>query len=331
MKVYVANFGQGNSLWPLAKANSTLATFDDVRIHPFWKANDRAGYIEAAQNETFTALGHRPTRQTAGRWFNIATQLSETAGDLWISRQGDEIWWSFSTDEPMRESLQKSDRPERNGPEVFVLEKPCSGWSDRDADGRPLRWNALHPKARDFLSTEATFQSLSSGELSYAEYAQALVNGEPLDHWHDLPVFQKKLEEAQSKGGHIFSPKEIMAARLADTMLGIVRQADGRTIQRKTKVKVTTLSRLECEQMVREIFDIQEGYCAYSGLRMQLDGEEEDKELLVSLDRIDSDGHYTPENLHLVCRFINRWKGADPHDEFERLLSIITNSVNETS
>lgn len=30
MKVFVDNFGQGNSLWPLAKANSILATLHDV-------------------------------------------------------------------------------------------------------------------------------------------------------------------------------------------------------------------------------------------------------------------------------------------------------------
>lgn len=324
MKVFVANFGQGNSLWPLAKANATLATLDDVRIHPFWKANDRQGYIQAAMSEALTALGHRPTKQTAGRWFNITTQLSETSGDLWISRQGDDIWWSYSTEEPMKESLQKSDRPERNGPQVYVLEKPCSGWSDRDAEGRPLRWSALHPKARDFLSTEATFQTLSEGELGYAEYAKALVKGEPLDLWHEQSIFKEKLAEARSKGGRIFSAKERMAARLADTMLGTVRVSDGRATTRIAKVKQTSMSRLECEQLVREMFDEQEGLCAYSGLRMQLDGEEDDKELLVSLDRIDSDGHYNPDNLHLVCRFLNRWKSADRHEEFERLLALLT-------
>lgn len=34
--------------------------------------------------------------------------------------------------------------------------------------------------------------------------------------------------------------------------------------------------------------------------------------MLASLDRIDSSAHYTPDNVQLVCRFINRWKGADP-------------------
>lgn len=51
-KVYVANFGQGNSLWPQAKGNSTIATFDDVPIHEYWKAGDREGYIEASLANT---------------------------------------------------------------------------------------------------------------------------------------------------------------------------------------------------------------------------------------------------------------------------------------
>ena len=54
---------------------------------------------------------------------------------------------------------------------------------------------------------------------------------------------------------------------------------------------------------------------------MQLDGQEDDKEMLASLDRIDSDGHYISENLHLVCRFINRWKSDDKHELFERLIA----------
>lgn len=47
-RVYIANFGQGNSLWPQAKAHATLASFDDVAVHDFWRAGDRPGFIEAA-------------------------------------------------------------------------------------------------------------------------------------------------------------------------------------------------------------------------------------------------------------------------------------------
>jgi hypothetical protein len=320
-KVYIANFGQGNSLWPQAKANSTIATFDDMAIHEFWRAGDREGYIEASVANTFTALGARPTRQTASRWFNLATELSETSSDLWVSRQGNDVWWSMSLDEPFRETLQLSDRPQRNGPNVWVLEKPCSGWSNRDKQGRPLIWDALHPKARDFLATEGTFQSLKSGDLGNAEYAKALTEGLGLGAWHMLPAFKQKYETAKSKGGRTFSPKEIMAARIARTVLATVAAADGRTVTSQAKVKNSTLTLLEWEAALRMMFDEQDGKCGYTGFPMQLDSEEDDKEMLASLDRIDSAGHYELSNVHLVCRFINRWKGADDHEKFQRLLA----------
>jgi hypothetical protein len=161
-KVYIANFGQGNSLWPQCLAKGVLATFDDVAIHGHWRAGDREGFIESAMLRTVTALGQRPTRSTAGRWFNLIGELRDSQDDLWISRQGDSIWWTLSLPDGLTETLQPSDRPDRNGPEVWVLEKPCRPWSDRDRHGRPLRWSALHRKAQDFLATEATFQSLGN-------------------------------------------------------------------------------------------------------------------------------------------------------------------------
>ncbi len=50
------------------------------------------------------------------------------------------------------------------------------------------------------------------------------------------------------------------------------------------------------------------------------DKESDDKEMWASLDRIDSSGHYTPDNVQIVCRFINRWKGADDDALMRRLL-----------
>lgn len=53
------------------------------------------------------------------------------------------------------------------------------------------------------------------------------------------------------------------------------------------------------------------------------DREYDDIEMLASRDRIDSDGHYTPDNVQNVCRFMNRWKGADDDVLARRLLSAL--------
>ncbi len=104
-------------------------------------------------------------------------------------------------------------------------------------------------------------------------------------------------------------------------MLKTVASADGRESTRTAKIKNTDLSEEECIALVALLYKKQNGFCTYSNLKIQLDGFEEDQELLASLDRIDSEGDYTPENLQLVCRFINRWKSNDEHELFKRLIS----------
>ncbi len=70
----------------------------------------------------------------------------------------------------------------------------------------------------------------------------------------------------------------------------------------------------------------QEGMCAITGIKLQFDGEEDDKELRYSLDRIDSSGHYEEGNLQLVCRFVNRWKSASLDSDFRRLIQMVQSS-----
>jgi hypothetical protein len=43
----------------------------------------------------------------------------------------------------------------------------------------------------------------------------------------------------------------------------------------------------------------------------------------MSLDRIDSDGHYAPRNLQIVCCFINRWKSDSDNEKFKALLDTV--------
>ena len=80
----------------------------------------------------------------------------------------------------------------------------------------------------------------------------------------------------------------------------------------------------ELERYIDELFTNNEGLCALTGLQMILDGDDGDPELVCSLDRIDSNGHYERNNLQIVCKFANRWKGASANDEFLRLLEKVT-------
>lgn len=318
-RVYIANFGEGNALWPTAKANNTVLTIDNVGVHPFWQAGDREGFIRAALETTFTARGVRPTKQTAGRWYNLIDELRDSEGDIWISRQGAEIWWTVTEPGDLQEELIASTNPTRDGPEVWLLQKSCRPWMNRDEKGRPLLWEALHAKARDFLSTEATFQSIAN-DRGYADYARALLAGEPLDAWHSTKLFRDKAEASTKQGGRTFSAKETAAMDMTRTLLNTVAQSNGQTVERRVKEKNTDLSREEWEALLLRLLGEQEDRCALTGMLLGYVGETDDLQMRPSLDRIDSKGHYTPDNVQIVCRFINRWKSADHDDLVRRLL-----------
>lgn len=326
--MYIANLGEGNRLWPVAREHSSIITTDSVAVHDFWKARDRDGYIEACLTETVTARGLRPTRPTAGRWYNLLAELEATQDDIWITRQVNALWWTTSLAGELTESLHSSTVPEKDGPEVWRVEKPCRPWSDRDGAGRPLRWDALHPKARDFLATEATFQNIAN-DRGYADYARALVAGAPLDSWEATSLFARKAAEARRPGARLFSPKELSAARMTQTMFETVAAATGETKLTRIKVKETTLGQQDCEALLLLKMGEQEDRCAITGLPLGYDRECDDKEMLVSLDRIDSSGHYTPDNVQLVCRFVNRWKGADDDGLFRRLMCTLRSHFAE--
>jgi hypothetical protein len=99
--------------------------------------------------------------------------------------------------------------------------------------------------------------------------------------------------------------------------------ASGKQTTSVTKVKHLFHSRQELETIAVRLFEAQDRLCALTGLALQLNGLEDDRAMLASLDRIDSEGHYQDGNLQVVCQFVNFWKSNTPNDEFRRLLSIV--------
>lgn len=322
MKVFIANFGRENYEWPECKRRGTVATMNAVPAFTLWEAGDREGYIAGRMKET-TWAGRKPTLPVAARWYNLMTIISETQGDVWIHRDGDRVWWTISTDAlPIFETKTE---PVGDHREIVVCHKPCQPWSDR-AGSTLLLWKSLHPKARDFLATEATLQELSADN---AAYALALIEGRDRSAWHDRPIWTAAIEKAKKLGkGHgevqIASPQKMAAVRMVDTALGTVATANGQQVLKTVKVKETGFSNThEFETYVEELIREQEELCALTGLPLGFDSLCEDKQMLASLDRIDSSGHYERNNLQLVCRFMNRWKGADPDSEVRRLLDAL--------
>lgn len=323
--IYVANFGRENFAWPDCLLRGEIATMQDERVHGFWKAGDRAGYIEFCVQHLKTMKGIPPTKPVAGRWFNLGTIIAESSGDMWLHQDGEYLWWTTTTDAPAIVELGPDPKPHPNGSaNVYFYRKPTEKWSNKNKLGAPLVWRGLHPKAPDFFATEATFQRLGP---DYAEYALALINGEDLSEWHDRAEWRAKAERgAKKQPVKTFSTKELTFFELADRAWDTTQRANGQQVLRTMKNKDFAFKdRHELADYIGALFAAQEGLCAITGLALQFKGAD-DGQLCCSLDRIDSNGHYERGNLQLVCKFINRWKSdADDH-EFRRLIAIVRES-----
>lgn len=115
--------------------------------------------------------------------------------------------------------------------------------------------------------------------------------------------------------------KSIIAMRLS--VESTVKGSNGQVVERIMKKKELRMTRDELEATIAGLLDIQGNRCALTGIPFQFHESRADKNLLPSLDRIDSNGHYEVGNLQVVCQFINFWKSDTDNDEFARLLMLV--------
>lgn len=115
--------------------------------------------------------------------------------------------------------------------------------------------------------------------------------------------------------------KSIVAMRMS--VENTVKNANGQLVQRILKNKELRMTAQQLEALIRQLLAQQENKCALTGIPFQFQGQHEDKNLLPSLDRKDSNGHYEEGNLQVVCQFINFWKGDADNEEFRRLLNVV--------
>jgi hypothetical protein len=125
-------------------------------------------------------------------------------------------------------------------------------------------------------------------------------------------------DEGRILGGR---EKSIIAMRLS--VENTVKNANGQVVQRILKNKELRMTSAELEKLIASLLDLQDNRCALTGLPFQFIGPDVDKNLLPSLDRIDSAGHYETGNLQVVCQFINFWKSDSDNTEFQRLLMLV--------
>jgi len=102
-----------------------------------------------------------------------------------------------------------------------------------------------------------------------------------------------------------------------------VFNSNGQVVPSTVKNKELQMSDAKLDKLIRYLLEIQEDRCALTGLPLQFRVAQTDDSMLPSLDRIDSNGHYSQDNLQIVCRFINFWKQASDDAEFRRLIGLV--------
>jgi len=321
MKVFIANFGIKNQLWPTCLSQSILMMYEDEDTYPFVARNDKSGFIDHCRATKKTAVGNTPTVPVASRWFNLHEIISKTGEDLWIHREKNELWWTFTRTDAADVSLEELPALFPGGEKFYVTRKKTNAWSNENRKENRLEWAGLHAKAKHFLFTESTFQKLSPDN---AAYAVALIEGDSLTPWHTRRDWENKAKAAGRNPVLVFNAKQLTVASMVMTAYDTAKHSYGQQVNRTVKSKEVKFSgKEEFERYVETLIDDQEGLCAVTGIRLQFEKEYEDSELLCSLDRIDSDRHYEIDNLQVVCRFVNRWKSDSNDDEFRRLIDLV--------
>ncbi|TMV10328.1 hypothetical protein FGK63_04505 [Ruegeria sediminis] len=113
---------------------------------------------------------------------------------------------------------------------------------------------------------------------------------------------------------------------LAQGVINRVGNANGQLLERVVKNKeLFGFSSTEAfYDFLCRAWEEQDGRCALTGLPMLLPQKRRPvTELVASIDRKDSAGHYSPDNIQLTCWFANRWKGTQADHDFGALIDIL--------
>jgi len=136
-------------------------------------------------------------------------------------------------------------------------------------------------------------------------------------------------QENQQREQHgLRRPDDLKMAmiKVAQGVFNRVASANGQLVERSLKNKelLGFSSREAFYDFLCRMWEEQDGRCRLTGLPMLLPEKNRTvTDLVASIDRIDSSGQYSPDNIQLTCWFANRWKGSQADADFQALLEIV--------
>lgn len=145
--------------------------------------------------------------------------------------------------------------------------------------------------------------------------------------WVFSTLLRKEVKGELSNGAkaseRYLGAREKSIAEIKYSVGRTVFNSNGQVVPKTVKHKELHMSDSQLDKLIRDLLNIQKDRCAITGLPLQFRGAQTDDNMLPSLDRIDSAGHYSRDNLQIVCRFINFWKQASDDAEFRRLVRVV--------
>lgn len=209
------------------------------------------------------------------------------------------------------------------------------------------RFGPIAPMTFDEAFRRLGIPLATSGRCSWENYAAF---NEAIEAVRKLLINKPGLADAKHIDAHSFlwmmvrmeeepngstSPSAVrFAGARARTIFNMAQKAiaavnqSGHIALHVYKEKQLHHQRQELEKIIDDIIKKQRGLCALTDLPLQWEETSEDPAMIASLDRIDSEGHYSSENLQVVCRFVNQWKSNSADGEFRRLLAVVRASVH---
>jgi hypothetical protein len=137
-----------------------------------------------------------------------------------------------------------------------------------------------------------------------------------------------KIEQLRREGVQKPDDVKFKMIALGRSIISRVAASNGQSEERvvKNKEMFGFTSDQALYAFLNDLWKQQEGRCKLTGLPMALNVPKgKPNDMIVSVDRIDSDAQYSQENLQLTCWFANRWKGTTPNDQFINLLEQVRN------
>ncbi|KQS76402.1 hypothetical protein [Rhizobium sp. Leaf383] len=310
-EILIAMTGDDNELWPVCLERGVVALGYGRPYFDALRSGDRDAFFRLQLDAHPRGTAESVIRRKATIWFDRATRIAESRDDLWLHRTATDLYWALSEDtEPLFEEYDGK----------MMIAKPVTPWARRNRKTVALTWNSIHPKARDYLTTQQAVFRVADPKMK--QYIQALIEGGSLERWHELPDWKSRLGEEKGKTlGSNVELSEFVLTRMMMTIRDTVRNSNGQVVQRTLRDKKLLCSEAAMKARLEALMIEQEGRCAITGLPLHVDGQDNlDFDMLASVDRIDSHGHYEPDNVQIVCRFVNFWKCAQDNGKFVELL-----------